>query len=276
MKPYQYQILRYYHDLATGEFVNLGIVVFEPESNYLQSKVVTRGQRISNFFLSNKGRLIISYARKISNAINNLGDELVNKIDFSKTRSIGLLTSKILPVDDSALQFSKPQNGISLDPDRALNELFDRLIAKYYLHESAQSKTDDDAWRFTYKKYFDQKNITHKLVDHEVQTSNDRIKFDLSWKNGIWHIFKPISFDLVDDESIKNKVYKWSGVTDELQTAEEHYKLYFLALLPERLDPKLTSFILKKLQSKGNTEIISENNVDFFTDRLKAEMEVHK
>ena len=33
MKPYQYQVIRYTHDRVTGEFVNVGVVLYVPEGS---------------------------------------------------------------------------------------------------------------------------------------------------------------------------------------------------------------------------------------------------
>ena len=42
MKPFEYQIVRYLHDRVTGEFVNVGIILFAPEERLLFSKTIQR------------------------------------------------------------------------------------------------------------------------------------------------------------------------------------------------------------------------------------------
>ncbi len=50
MIKYQYQILRYVHDQFTGEFGNLGVVMYAPKNRFLKCKVVSKYARLSSFF----------------------------------------------------------------------------------------------------------------------------------------------------------------------------------------------------------------------------------
>ena len=60
MIKYQYQILRYIHDQFTGEFGNVGIVLYVPETNFLRCKVVSRYARLSDFFGDINGQFLVS------------------------------------------------------------------------------------------------------------------------------------------------------------------------------------------------------------------------
>jgi hypothetical protein len=48
--PYSYSVLRYVHDVATAEFVNVGIAVHCNELNFFQVSCRTTLGRISEFF----------------------------------------------------------------------------------------------------------------------------------------------------------------------------------------------------------------------------------
>lgn len=49
MKTYQYQILQYRPDPVSGEFVNVGLVLFQPEERYLKGRVVGVISLLSDF-----------------------------------------------------------------------------------------------------------------------------------------------------------------------------------------------------------------------------------
>ncbi len=48
--PYTFSILRYVHDIVTGEFVNVGVILFAPKAKYLSASCTTRYSRISKIF----------------------------------------------------------------------------------------------------------------------------------------------------------------------------------------------------------------------------------
>lgn len=79
-----------------------------------------------------------------------------------------------------------------------------------------------------------------------MNTQNDSFSFDKSWKNEIWHCYQPISFDLQSAESIKDKVYRWSGRLRELNSSSQKIHLTFLATLSNHFEG-LNNFITHSL-----------------------------
>src|SRR6266849_772275 len=47
---YTYTVLRYVHDIATGEFVNVGVVVYAPKVRYLQAEMRSTYGRLARVF----------------------------------------------------------------------------------------------------------------------------------------------------------------------------------------------------------------------------------
>jgi hypothetical protein len=70
MKNYQYQIIRYHHDIATGEFVNVGVVVYCQESGFLKAKVLTKDAHISRFFENVNGQFVLRMLKAINKQTN--------------------------------------------------------------------------------------------------------------------------------------------------------------------------------------------------------------
>lgn len=60
MIKYQYQVIRYMHDQFTGEFVNVGVVLYALDLHYLQPKMIRRYRRISQFFSGTKSDFLIA------------------------------------------------------------------------------------------------------------------------------------------------------------------------------------------------------------------------
>jgi len=278
MIKYQYQIVRYVHDQFTGEFANLGVIVYAPTSKFLQCKMVNRYARLSNFFGEVNGTFLLSSIRQVEQGIKSIQKDLDKMIEFTKAGvDLAAITTILLPKDDSALQLGDTQYALDIDPERALLDLFERLVEKYNSDEKTESHTDGYAWKAVYKTYFDKVGVTPKLKKHSVATDKDNIDFEKAWKNGVWNCYQPLSFDLRSDDSIKSKVYKWSGIIKALQTAEEELHVVFLTTRPHH--GELQSFIEETLtlnEKKLTVEIVDEAGAEQFAAKVRKEMEDSK
>jgi hypothetical protein len=277
MKVYQYQIVKYRHDIATGEFVNVGVVVYSAMDNYLNVKVLNKYTRISNFFTDADGKYIKEKFQEVKRAIQGIASNLSGLFITELTqKTLTEITSKVLPPDDGSLYFSEPKQGIDIDLDIALEDLFERYVNKYYA-KSSNYNTDEKVWKELYKKYFDEYEITQQLTSHTVKTPEDEFEFERAYKNGIWHIYEPLSFDLQDAQDIKNKVYKWVGKINELTQNQEELAIYFLTNMPQK--PDLQKFIKRKLNIANSNilhiEIVEETKAEEFAKQQKIKINHH-
>lgn len=274
MKKFQYQIIRYMHDRVTAEFVNVGIVVYQPDINFLQGKFINKFSRISQFFNDVNGLYLISTLKHFENELDIIAHRL-GEI-FTHYPSLSEITNSILPKDDSALFSSELMFAIDIDPRSAIDDLFSRLIDKYSHETDKESHDDKYVWRKVYKQYFDKYQLTNKLSQHTVTTNHDNIEFDKAWKNGIWNCYQTLSFDLKRTDSIKNKVYKWSGILSELEKSNQELNLFFLTIQPKK-NPSIKKFISDTLiQRNGGlvkVNLIKETQAEDFVLDLKNKFE---
>ena len=276
MKKFQYQIIRYVHDQVTSEFVNVGIVVYQPDIKFLQCKVITRFGRISNFFNDLNGQSLLSTLKQIEKEVCRTSKQLTEL--FFDCSSLEEITNSILPKDNSALEFSELRFGIDIDFKSAVSDLFNNMVDKYSTDFEKDPHDDLFAWRRVYKQYFDKYGITGKLKSHTVKTENDDIEFTRAWKNGVWNCYQPLSFDLKRKDSIKNKVYKWSGIINAIEQSNQQMHLYFLTVNGTK-DFHVKSFIEQTLTQRPNKSItvtlVNEQQADSFVANLKQEIESH-
>lgn len=277
MKKFQYQIVRYMHDRVTAEFVNVGIVVYQPDTNFLKGKFINKFSRISQFFVDINGQYLLTALRQFEKELNSTSKQLTDL--FTNYSSLIEITNSILPKDDSALICSDLLTAIDINPQSALDDLFDRLVNKYN-HETDKDQHDDKyVWRKVYKQYFDKYEITPKLKPHTIKTNHDYIEFDKAWKNGVWNCYQTLSFDLKRTDNIKSKVYKWSGILNELKNSNEAMNLYFLTVSSKH-HRTINKFIEETLLSRNGEssikiEIIHEKQADKFAATVKKEIELN-
>jgi len=276
MKKYHYQIIRYIHDRVTDEFVNVGIVVFFPESKAIESRVINKYSRITKFFNDINGPQIISSLKHFQKAIEKKSSESSEL--FFPFKSIREITESILPKDDSSLQLTDVFQGIDINIQSATDDLFGRLVNQYVPEIEKESVNDNEVWKKSYKEFFDKYNISKKLVSHSIKTKNDKIEFDKSWKNGSWHCYQSLSFDLKKVESIKNKVYKWSGILNELENSDEMLHLYLLTAESKR-HKSINKFVIDTFSNRDTENVkvtlVKEKDAEKFAKEVVHEIQEH-
>ena len=130
-QAYSYTVLRYIHDVVSGESLNVGVVMHAPAVSFL--KVRTRktiGRLIQAF--PDLDRVYFADAmqavdRGIS-AVANQADKLPLFDARTDARAHAL---KVLPDDDSALQWSPTGVGLTADPPRTFERLYERYVTRY-------------------------------------------------------------------------------------------------------------------------------------------------
>jgi len=278
MKSFQYQILRFLPDRVSEEFLNMGIVVFDANTDELVVEFVEKTGRLTQIFPETSARNLLKAVKHIDGRLRTIASQIKKEIQFDKLNEISQITTKALPIDDSALFFTKPQNILDVDINAVSTYLFDRLISINLSESEKEFRNDKEVWSKVYKRYFDNLNLSKHLVPAKINTKFNPVEFEHSWRNGHLNFFEPVNFDLEKAESIKNKVFRWSGQIDELKTAKEHTHLYLLSILPKN-DIKIGNFVKEFLSAKSTdevkVEIITPENVDEVTKELKIEFESH-
>lgn len=279
MNTYHYQVLRYMPDRVSGEFVNLGIVLYEPKTQKLAGKFFEKITRVSSFFPTTNSRSLASSLKFLQKEFDILSNRFSSELSFEKTNFLDLIIRKILPKDDSSLFFTETKEILEINDEIAIKTLYKRFVLTYVEEIDRDYINDKEVWNKIYKSYFETYGISTHLKNHTVKTQLDTWEFDKAWKNGVWNCFETISFDLVKSESIKDKVYKWSGRINELQTSKEPIHVFLLSKLPEE-HRELETFIKRKLgkvQFSNNVtiELVSEDNVEKFAKKIKKQIEEH-
>lgn len=128
MKSYEYQIIRYLHDHFTGEYVNVGVIVYGREERFFACKTTQKYQRITSMFPQANGRWIIRLLNSYRNSIQLAAREL--PATPAPEEGIEWLTRRVFTPDHNAIRLSEARTAIDIDLDSALNDLFDTQVGK--------------------------------------------------------------------------------------------------------------------------------------------------
>jgi hypothetical protein len=261
---------------VTQEFINIGIAVFSQEARYFRAICTTRYARITSLFQKIDGQRFRQLSQYIQDQICAVGREYETALPFESGATIEGLLARVLPPDDSAIQFSKAGVGLSSDLDRTLNELFQRHVERYALSGEAPSRSDEDVWH-VFREPLDRAFVTPRLKPKRIVAANYEYPFQQAWKNEIWHVYEPVSFDLVEASSMLDKANRWVGRATSLMDSADPHRIYLLLGGPqdERLQPSFIKAqnILNKMP--GGPEFIQESEADDFAQELAREVQGH-
>jgi hypothetical protein len=273
---YSFSVLRYVHDPVTQEFINIGVAVFSPEAKYLRAVCTTRYGRIAQMFQKIDGDHFRQLARYIETQICAAGRAYVSALPFESGQAIEHLLARVLPLDDSAIQFSKPGVGLSGDLDRTLEELYQRHVEQYAVADESPRRRDADVWR-VFKEPLDRVLVTPRLKPKRIVGSSYEYEFERSWKNEMWHVYEPVSFDLVEADSMLDKANRWVGRATSLMDSPDEFRIHLL--LGEPQDERLKSTfakaqnILNKMPVQK--EFVPESEAEAFAEGLAKEIHSH-
>lgn len=275
--PYTYSVLRYVHDVTSGEFVNVGVALYAPQARYLGALCRTTYSRLNKVFPGMNAEHFKSLMRHIQGRFEERGERIASELPLTSPASVIEIAQSILPKDDSSLQWSPAGSGRADDPMQTLEKLYERMVMRYEERPTSGGRSDDDVWR-PFKRDLEAKRVLQHFVPKRIAVLDDEIEFQHSWKNGKWHCLEPVSFDLALADSIKDKAHRWLGQMTSVHGASDQFKVYLLVGAPgeESLQPAFRSAIsiLKKIP--GDKEIVLEGSAHELAERIAGEVSEHE
>src|SRR5262249_22303541 len=145
-------------------------------------------------------------------------------------KDAGVFAKSVLPIDDSSYVWSSVGSGITANPTDTLEKLYFRFVARY--DEQHRYNRDDAAiWKPVRDRLADRK-LADRLQAKIIISPLDKVEFEHAWKNGAWHCYQPLSFDLSSEDTIRDKARRWAGHMLALQGASEPFHPYFFVGAP--------------------------------------------
>ena len=197
--------LRYVHDVVTGEFANIGLVLYAPERRFLEARFTTSYERLNAIFLKIDHAHFRAMMRYMANEFDEVSAEIRDGLSVPPVTALTEIARRVLPQDDSSLQWSEQGGGFSDDPAGTVGELYRRLVERYIPGVEQAGRTVEEIVK-PFKGRLGEASA--KLSPKRIEANDYQYQFRFGWRNAIWHLYEPVTFDLVDPNSIREKAVR--------------------------------------------------------------------
>lgn len=275
---YTYSVVRYLHDPATGETLNVGVVLWAPSVRYLAARFEHRYERLSNTFVDFNGEHYKRALRQFEAALESVADVLAPTLLplTQPPETVAGFIALIWPDEGLSFVSGPVLAGITDDPARALGEIFDRMVASQYALHRPERRDDEEVWA-VYNAPLVRERVTRKLRPWTLETELVSLKFQRAFQNEHWHVLEPVSFDYVKAESIQRKATSLLGNVDAISDYPKLGRLNLLLGRPqnEKYQKHYTKAknILHKMPVKH--ELVEEDEAEDFAKELADYMRSH-
>lgn len=275
-QKYTYTVLRYVHDVVTGEFVNVGVLLYAPKTNAIKVSVRTSIGRIKNIFPDLDRKVFIGAVKAAERSIRKISKKLEQGDLLAEFADAASIARKVLIADDSSLQWSPVSGGLTEDVEKTFERVYRRYVSRYDA-KSPHRRSDDEVWR-PVRQLLEEKNVPVEFDEKIVAGTSDEIVFKRAWRNGVWHAYEPLSFDLADAEGIKDKARRWRGHLEAVHDGtQSDLKLHFIVGAPQNLTLLDAYKNAIKILSEAafRPQIFEESQIPQLVSKIEDEVRAH-
>lgn len=283
MINYHYAIVRYVHDAATDEFVNIGIIMWLPKIRKLVFRINERYARVSNFFQGSfdavSYRILVRQLRKhIESVQAGFGAPLQLDL-FANPFQNGQadIFESVLRTDATCFRLSEPMYGVSKDPDERLERLFSEYIEVHEPQGPRERRGEAEIWSVVEKRLVARGLSGHIKRDVTLAGVFSQYQFRCGWHNSVPQFIEPVSFDYVEPREVIEKAQLWSGRLLDLSNSKA-FKMTAVIAGPRGagLSEEFNQAVGMLNSMPSVRKVLSENDVDSFMDEIEHDIRQHR
>lgn len=284
-KNYIYTILQYRHSEISGEAVNIGVLLYWPESNKFLFEYSKNLLRIKNIYNLSSEKIIKEYLKIIEKKCKRLqfndilfwGKDI--NVDFAD-----FVNKHIYIKDSSSLQFNEPVVSLNYFNDPLI--VINNIANKHYINAEIIKEKKILKEPILLKKYND---ILIELGINKIpgigikfkkdfivkNETGNQFKFDYAWQNGSLNLVKPLSFDLNDQKNIADKAYKNYGLFTDLKNEAVEQNLRYDLLLAKPQNNEFFKDYEHAIKLLGNLEsvkLIHEEDIEEYSNYTYSQL----
>jgi len=260
--------LRYYPDLTTGEFLNVGIALVCPDAGWWDLRVLTQMRRVSRLFptaqVESVSRVLSHVVDRISAYKRKQGPSV--ELAFAPGEPFALV-KQIVGETIGALRWSEGDviEGVTEHPESELNRLFETMIHAGRRSRGGEDELGRPATATTVARdeltalmrfEFQARDVWRRLQPVTIESYTPHT-FRYAYQNGHLHVFEPISLLARTPERVFSKGETWRGRLDRLTdyASSRRFSFYALIQLPEGEELRERAEAAVKMIEHANVDV---------------------
>jgi hypothetical protein len=276
---YSYTVVKYRHDAAAGEVLNVAVVLYSPETGQVGVTYSPRFSRLSEAFADFDGDLYRAVLRKLEQGVAALArpmsEGLFQMEERERYLDVGQVLRAVWP-DQGLSYFAGPVLfGVADDLERERDDLHDRFVVSQYNRRDTHTRFDDDQLWDAFRKLLTPRGIPQVLQPKTLGPAE--VEFQHAYKNDRWHLIEPASLDYLDSAEIKRKAYQIAGKATAIREVEELGSLTVLLARPKRVEGERAYLAAKRILADVPVPVrlVEEEDAERFADALEQELREH-
>lgn len=217
MIPFTYVVLRYVHDNAAGESLNVGILLVAGEGEVVDCRLERNSGRLAATFRNFDSGFHRSTMRSLEGDVRRLRNlALHGQRSLFPFGDAGKLIRTLWPDTGLNYRASEVKVGNAKDLGQTLDALFERFVTSQEPDRRGRRRRDDeDVWRDVHKRL--PTKVAMRLHPASLQAGPFTFRFDHAYQNGKLHVVEPLSFDLLEPDTVRDKSMRWIGYASHLK-----------------------------------------------------------
>jgi hypothetical protein len=275
--PFSYVVLRYSHDPAAGESLNVGVVLFCPTRNYIGLRFEHRYERLSSAFSNFRGdhyRHTLQRFEKVVRAESSLQNASQISLLRREETTLHAFVSGAWPESDLSFRFSSVRSGITENPSQELELIFDRFVTSQCHKEKYERRDDNDVWTVYRRSLL---GAAVRVEPTTIRTPEFDYHFERAFKNGRWHILEAVSLDYAKADQLRERATSVLGLGSALARNSDIAKVYLLLGRPKDSGQASAYARAKTLMDRIplEHELVEEESADQFAHRVAKIANTH-
>ncbi len=255
--PCQALVVRFAPNANSGEALNIGVVLVCSERAFLGARFASSLERVKAAFNAD-----VVVLRRVGKAFEKACEDAVSQLPgLTPVNDVVALARSAVRLEEGPIQLSGVISGITADPQRTLDELFRQYVVDKRVGKRPR-RADDAVWR-TFAKSVPP-DVRLYLKDRVLEAHNVQLRLDHAWQNGAWKAAIPLSLDMRDPESIREKVMRWSGRLQTVRPWEGDTHIYLLLGEPSASSAQAV------LQAAQDAKAILDENFADHSDYIES------
>lgn len=274
MKPYQFVLLRYIHDVSTEEFANIGVVMWVPSDEKFFFRITEHHSRLSNFYANfNKNdykHLLHDLKSKLKWAVNT-------HFSHQENKNINEIIHQIVRAESGCFQWSEVMGGLVEKPEERIEKLFADIITLHEQNKGRVRREEKDIIK-NFSRKLQQRHLLEKVkLGASIFSPNQQFSYDFTygWQNGKPQFAEPISLDYVNKKGLENKTSEFIG--DMYSLKDVDFQVTGIVAPPQNRElMKDFKTALNRLREAPKVrEIITEDEIDSFIPEIERDLAYH-